>query len=102
MNVWDIEEQALRIFEANAPTFVDLADCLDEVDQADAEKLTIKRSGTGTKTRYFIRPGGRIPARLKGKLDAEQLFELSEFGGRKIAIEDERADPGPPDEGTPF
>ena len=81
----------MRILELNGPTFVDLADALDETDHPEQERIRIKRNGQGTKTRYAIRPRGRVDSDLRKKLsfEAEELSDLAEFGGRPIDLGDE-------------
>ena len=101
MNVWDLDNSAMRLLELNSPTFVDLADAMDEEDDPENTHIRIKRNGTGTSTRYSIRPRGLVSAGLQKVLtgEKEELDDLTEFGGHTIK---EPPAPLAPDEDVPF
>jgi len=78
LNVYVVEDNDTKIMQLNAPTF-DLVDSvMQEIgeDAFFAQKIVIKRDGTGLKTRYKVIAVGPLDADAFEDMRSQPLHEL--------------------------
>ena len=75
INVYDLKEKSMRIFEMGAMLFKDVLKVREKYG-LDTQAYEVERHGTGTNTSYSILPERKLTAQEQEAIAAAQLHNL--------------------------